>query len=207
MTPSGFANQVASQEDSPATFGPPAQSSLNLKCYLISIMKDEYAQFLAHKRASSSSTATLAQLDTASHCLLSSTSNPRVIDSDTNKRMVGSSTSLSYYHSVDTPRSVTLANGSLSQVAGSGTTHLSPDIELLFVLHVPSFPFNLLSISKITKALNCSVSFYPSLCSWGMKLVDYIIWTSHLHLPLALCSRWPPLFNGIVVLVILLFLR
>ena len=78
--------------------------------------------------------------------------------------MTGSSTFLSDYHPIASPRSVTLANGSLSKVVGSGTTYLSPDIELLSVLHVPGFPFNLLSISKITKALNCSVSFYPSLC-------------------------------------------
>jgi hypothetical protein len=131
---------------------------------LISIPKDEYAQFLAHKRASSSSTATLAQSGIASHCLLSSTSDPWVIDSGANEHMIGSSTSLSDYHFVDTPQSVTLANGSLSKVAGSGTTHLSLDIELLSILHVHGFPFNLLSISKITKALNCLVSFYPSLC-------------------------------------------
>jgi hypothetical protein len=78
--------------------------------------------------------------------------------------MTGSSTSLSDYHFVDTPQSVTLANSFLSQVAGSGTTHLSSDIELLSVLHVPGFTFNLLSVSKITRALNCLVSFYPSLC-------------------------------------------
>jgi hypothetical protein len=80
--------------------------------------------------------------------------------------MTSSSTSLSDYHPIASPRSVTLANGSLSKVVGSGTTHLSPDIELLSVLHVLGFPFNLLSISKITKALNCSVSFYPSLCTF-----------------------------------------
>jgi hypothetical protein len=84
-TPSGFANQVASHADSPATFGPSAQSNINLEYDLISIPKDEYAQFLAHKRASSSSTATLAQSGTASHCLLSSTNNPWVIDSGANE--------------------------------------------------------------------------------------------------------------------------
>lgn len=59
-TPSGFANHVSSQADSLATSGPPAPSSLNLECDVISIPKDEYAQFLAHKQASSSSTATFA---------------------------------------------------------------------------------------------------------------------------------------------------
>jgi hypothetical protein len=151
-TPSGFATQVASHDDSSAPSGPPVSSNSNFENDLISIPKDEYAQFLAHKRASTSSTATLAQSGTASHCLLSSTSDPWVIDSGANDHMTGSSTSLSNYHPVATPKSVTLANGSLSKVVGSGTTHLSPDIELSSVLHVPGFPFNLLSISKITKA-------------------------------------------------------
>ena len=56
--------------------------------------------------------------------------------------MTSSSISLSDYHHVDTPHSVTLAYGSLSTIAGSGHTHFSLDIELFFVLHVPSFPFN-----------------------------------------------------------------
>jgi hypothetical protein len=78
--------------------------------------------------------------------------------------MTSSATSLSTYHLLDTPHDVTLANGSLSTVASFSQTHLSPDIKLLSVLHVPRFPLNLLSISKIIKALNCSVSFYPSFC-------------------------------------------
>ena len=49
------------------------------------------------------------------------------------------STSLSNYHPVDTTHSVTLANGSLSTVASSSHTHLTPNIEFLFVLHVPGF--------------------------------------------------------------------
>jgi hypothetical protein len=144
----------------------PASSRLVPDYDLISISKDEYAQFLAYKQATSTSTstATLVQSGIASHCLLSSTSNSWIIDFGANKHMTGSATSLFDYHLVDTPHSVTLANGSLSTVAGSGHTHLCPDIKLLSVLHVLGFPFNLLSISKITKALNCSISFYPSLC-------------------------------------------
>ena len=137
----------------------PASSSLVPDYDHISISKDEYAQFLAYKQATS--TATLAQSNITSHCLLSSTSNSWIIDSSANEHMTGSATSLSDYRLVDTPHNVTLANGSLSTVAGSGHTYLSPDIKLLSVLHVPSFLFNLLSISKITKALNCSVNFYP----------------------------------------------
>jgi hypothetical protein len=30
------------------------------------------------------------------------------------------------------------------------------------VLYLPQFPFNLLSVPKLTLTLNCSVAFYPS---------------------------------------------
>jgi hypothetical protein len=59
-TPSRFANQVASHEDSPVPTRPLVSSSSTLKNDLISIPKDEYAQFLDHRWASSFSTATLA---------------------------------------------------------------------------------------------------------------------------------------------------
>jgi hypothetical protein len=162
-TPFGFANQVASHEDSLTLSGLLVHLNSNFENDLTSIPKYEYAQFLAHKRVSTFSIATLTQSSTASHCLLSSTSDPYVIDSSINDHMTNSSTFLSDYHPIATPKGVTLANGSLFKVVSLGITHLSSDIELLSVLHVPSFPFNLLSISKITKALNCSVSFYPSL--------------------------------------------
>jgi hypothetical protein len=42
--------------------------------------------------------------------------------------------------------------------------HRSLNLDFLFLLHVPGFPFNLLFISKITKILHYCVSFYLSLC-------------------------------------------
>jgi hypothetical protein len=59
-TPSGFANQVASHDDSPTPSRPPVNLSSHFENDLISIPKDEYAQFLTRKRASTSSTVTLA---------------------------------------------------------------------------------------------------------------------------------------------------
>jgi hypothetical protein len=127
--------------------------------------------------------------------------------------MTVSSTSLFDYRHVDTPHNVTLANGSLSTVAISSHTHLSPNIELLSVLHVPGFPFNLLSIRKITKALNCSISFYPFLCIFQNLKTRRMIGMGHevgglycLDLAPSFSSRQPQLFSGIVVLVILPFL-
>ncbi|GKC05155.1 retrovirus-related pol polyprotein from transposon TNT 1-94 [Tanacetum coccineum] len=59
---------------------------------------------------------------------------------------------------------VTIADGSISQVLGSGTVNLSPSISLSLVLSLPKFSFNLLSVSRITSNLQCSVKFYPEYC-------------------------------------------
>lgn len=39
------------------------------------------------------------------------------------------------------------------------------EYKLKNVLHAPDFRFNLLSVSKLTKDLNCVVSFSPNLCT------------------------------------------
>ena len=41
---------------------------------------------------------------------------------------------------------------------------LSPKITLTCVLHVPKMSCNLLSIKKLTKTSNCSVTFFPNHC-------------------------------------------
>ncbi|RVW25264.1 Retrovirus-related Pol polyprotein from transposon RE2 [Vitis vinifera] len=54
---------------------------------------------------------------------------------------------------------VTLANGSQTMAKGFGFTHPLPSLPLHFVLYAPECPFNLISISKITRTLNCSITF------------------------------------------------
>lgn len=98
--------------------------------------------------SSFSSTTTLAQSDTASHYLFPPTSNSCVINSSATEHMTGVSTHLSDYHIASSPQSVTL-----TKVKGFGSTHLSLDLELLYALHIPGFPLNLLSISKLTEDL------------------------------------------------------
>lgn len=93
----------------------------------------------------------------------SSTSVLWVIDSSANEDLTSSSIHLSYYHLVISPRSVALANGFLTKLVGTGSIHLTPNIDFC-VFYMFQFPFNFLSTSKITKPLQCSVNFYPSLC-------------------------------------------
>ena len=62
---------------------------------------------------------------------------------------------------------ITLANGSHTMAKGMGSAcHLSsvpltslPSIPLTFVLYVPNSLFNLISISKLTRDLNCLITF------------------------------------------------
>ena len=62
---------------------------------------------------------------------------------------------------------VIVANGFSSPVSSTRMVH-SSTIPLEFVLFVPNFPVNLLSISKITKDFNCCVTFFfYSLCFSG----------------------------------------
>jgi len=49
-------------------------------------------------------------------------------------------------------------------ITSTGTLHLNSVISLKNVLGVPSFKVNLMSINRITRGLNCSVTFFPCWC-------------------------------------------
>lgn len=54
---------------------------------------------------------------------------------------------------------VNLPNGATASVTLTGTVHLTPSITLYSVLYVPSFSFNLISVSSLTTSLSCTVIF------------------------------------------------
>ena len=68
------------------------------------------------------------------------------------------------FQSHPSPSTITLADGSTSCVLRSWTIHSTPLITLTFVLSLPQFSFNLISVSKLTCTLNCSISFVPDHC-------------------------------------------
>ena len=59
---------------------------------------------------------------------------------------------------------ITLTDESTCFVLRSRTIYLTPLITLTYVLSLPQFSFNLISMSKITRTLNCSISFFPNYC-------------------------------------------
>ena len=74
---------------------------------------------------------------------------------------------------------VTLVDGSTTTVSSLGTANLSPNLCLSFVLYIPDFPFNLLSISKLTKILNCVAIFLSTRCIFQDLKTGKIIGGGH----------------------------
>ena len=75
-----------------------------------------------------------------------------------NRGIMSSFTSASYFDSV------ILSDGSRTPIQDIDTAAITPTFSLLSVFYLHYFSFNLLSVSKITKILNCTVIFYPMHC-------------------------------------------
>uniref|UniRef100_A0A2N9IA04 Integrase catalytic domain-containing protein n=1 Tax=Fagus sylvatica TaxID=28930 RepID=A0A2N9IA04_FAGSY len=162
-----FALDLARLFDSPVTFSALLDclcTARHRRCSLsmdqVLISKTEYDSLL--QRANASSSLLIASGNT---CLHSSSSPSWVIDSGASDHMTGNSSLLSHTSSPCSPSFVTVANGTKTPVQGKGTVTTS-DLTLSDVLYLPEFPFNLLSVHKLTLALNCSVAFYPSHCEF-----------------------------------------
>ncbi|XP_043725636.1 uncharacterized protein LOC122672203 [Telopea speciosissima] len=113
--------------------------------------------------SSSTSTAVLAHPGTSTACFASS-SSPWVIDSGASSYMTGKPNLCSSFTQSAVPSRISIADGSFIPVTGHEDIPLSSDLSLSDVLHVPKLPPNLLSISQLTKTLNCSITFHPSHC-------------------------------------------
>ena len=63
-----------------------------------------------------------------------------------------------------TKTTIQTANGSFSRVEGAGSIELTPTLKLENCLYVPSLSHKLLSVSHVTKELNCTVLMHPHFC-------------------------------------------
>ncbi|KAK2391898.1 putative mitochondrial protein [Trifolium repens] len=105
-----------------------------------------------------SAAATLAHIDNSTACLSHSVVS-WILDSGASDHVVGNPSLISNLLPPKIPHSLTLANGSKAQVTGVGQASPLPSLLLNYVLFVPGSPFNLISISKLTSSLNCSITF------------------------------------------------
>nr|CAN81594.1 hypothetical protein VITISV_042175 [Vitis vinifera] len=91
----------------------------------------EYDDYLRYQATKLASVASVAQIGNASACLTHTSSlGPWILDS-----------------------------GASDHISGFGFAHPLPSLPLHSVLYASECPFNLISISKITRTLNCSITF------------------------------------------------
>ena len=123
---------------------------------------DAYADFLKWFESCQifGSTASVVHTGNSVSCLSNSPSHaPWLLDSGASDHISGNKSLFSHISTSGYLPSVTLANGTQTQSEGIGTTHPLPSLSVDSVLYVPGAPFNLLSISRLTKTLDCVVSF------------------------------------------------
>ncbi|KAJ4706604.1 Retrovirus-related Pol polyprotein from transposon TNT 1-94 [Melia azedarach] len=72
-------------------------------------------------------------------------------------------------------KSVQVANGTPMPISGAGNVSFSSTLPMSSVLLAPNLSNNLLSISKITKTLNCSVTFHSTYCVFQDNLTKKTI--------------------------------
>ncbi|RVW40739.1 Retrovirus-related Pol polyprotein from transposon RE2 [Vitis vinifera] len=95
-----------------------------------------------------------------SACLTHTSSlGPWILDSGASDHLSGNKDLFSSITTTSALPTVTLANGSQTVAKGIGLALPLPSLPLTSVLYTPECPFNLISISKITRTLNCSITF------------------------------------------------
>ncbi|RVX10877.1 Retrovirus-related Pol polyprotein from transposon TNT 1-94 [Vitis vinifera] len=119
----------------------------------------------------SASVASVAQTGNAFVCLTHTSSlGPWILDSGASDHISGNKNIFSSITTTSTLPTVTLANGSQTMAKGFGFAHPLPSLPLYSVLYAPECPFNLIFISKITRTLNCSITFsdkFVTLQDWS----------------------------------------
>ena len=153
----------------------------------------EYEEYLRLTQAAKcSSIASVAQTGNVSACLTHS-SAPWILDTGASDLITGNKdlfSSLTFSSPLPT---ITLANGSQTIAKGIGKVCPLPSLPLISVLYVPNFPFNLISISKLTRDLHCILTFSHNsitLQDWSMGKTIGIGHESQglFHLSSPLCS-------------------
>ena len=119
----------------------------------------EYEEYLCLTQAAkSSSIASIAQTGNASACLTHS-STSWILDIGVSDHIFGNKDLFSSLTFLSPLPTITLANGSQTIAKGIDSACPLPSLPLTSIIYVPDFPFNLISISKLTRDLHCVLTF------------------------------------------------
>ena len=106
----------------------------------------------------SASILSIVQIGNASACL-SHTSGSWILDYGAFDHLSGNKDLFSSLTITSPLSMITLANGSQTMAKGIGLACPLPSVPLTYVLYVPNCPFNMIYISKLTRELNCLITF------------------------------------------------
>ena len=124
---------------------------------IVTMTAEEFAKYSQYQEALKASTPVSALAELGKTCLVSS-SNKWIIDSGATDHMTSNHKTFSTFRTHSTPP-IIVADGSTYEIKGSGTVKPTSSITLSSVLNLPNLAFNLISVSKLTKNPNCSVSW------------------------------------------------
>ena len=153
----------------------------------------EYEEYLRLTQvAKSSSIASVAQTSNVSVCLTHS-STPWILDIEASDHISGNKDLFSSLSFPSPLPIITLAHGSQTIAKGIGSVCSLPSLPLTSVLYVHNFPFNLISISKLTRDLHCALIFSHNSVTLQDQSTRKTIDIGHesqglFHLSLPLCS-------------------
>ena len=92
-----------------------------------------------------------------------------IINSGTSKYVTGTFDTFASYTPYTHLETIQMADGTSQPIKDVGSVGCTPHITLRSVLHVPSFPVNLLSVSSIIDQFKCTVLFYEDFCVFQEK--------------------------------------
>src|SRR5437588_11383652 len=94
-----------------------------------------------------------------------------IVDSGASKYITGNKSEFDTYHPCKhkEPETVVTTDGTSQPIVGTGSISCTPTLTLSSVLHVPSFPVNLMSVSCIIDQLRCIVTFDEDMCVFQEK--------------------------------------
>jgi hypothetical protein len=100
-----------------------------------------------------------------------------VIDSGASKHVTGISSSFKTYTPHSYYETIQTADGTSQPIHGVGSIECTPSLHLSSVLHVPSFPVNLLSVGSLIDQFKCIVIFDENFCILQKKRTGKVIGT------------------------------
>ena len=120
---------------------------------ILSIMHNKGTSHIANPKANAAGTPGLSQTPLRLHRL--------IIDSGATDHITSSPNLLVNSSKNTFLPPVIMPSGEQAPITSTGTLPLNSDISLKNVLGVPSFKVDLMSVSQVTRALNCSVTVFP----------------------------------------------